>query len=110
MNKYLLVVYGPSADSEEERSAGMAMMADWYRSLGSALVDPGAPFTAAKTVSDDGVGDAVGPNATGYNIVQAESLEAATDLAKLCPLLKHGRKVTVFETLPPHEVGRSATP
>jgi len=100
MNKYLLVVYGPSAENEEERSAGMAMMADWYRSLGSALVDPGAPFTAAKTVSDDGVGDAVGPNATGYNIVQAESLQAATALAKLCPLLKHGRKVTVFETLP----------
>jgi len=99
MNKYLLVVYGPSAENEEERSMGMSLMADWYRSLGSALVDPGAPFTSVKTVSDDGVEDAVGPNATGYNIVQAESLEAATALAKLCPLLKHGRKVTVFETL-----------
>ena len=100
MNKYLLVVYGPPAENEAERSMGMGMMADWYRSLGSALVDPGAPFIAAETVSDDGVGDAVGPHATGYNIVQAESLQAATALAKLCPLLKHGRKVTVFETLP----------
>ena len=99
MNKYLLVVYGPSAENEEERSMGMSLMADWYRSLGSALIDPCAPFTAAKTVSDDGVRDAIGPNATGYNIVQAESLQAATALAKLCPLLKHGRKVTVFETL-----------
>ena len=98
--KYLLVVYGPSADSEEERSMGMGLMAEWYRSLGPALVDPGAPFTAARTVSDDGVADAIGPNATGFNVVQADSMEAAVGLAKLCPLLKHGRQVTVFETLP----------
>jgi hypothetical protein len=100
MKKYLFVVYGPSADSDQDRAAGMALMAEWYRSLGPALIDPGAPFTGAKTVSDDGVGDAIGPNATGYNMVQAESLEAATKLAGLCPLLKHGRNVTVFETLP----------
>jgi hypothetical protein len=100
MKKYLFVVYGPSADSDQDRAAGMALMAEWYRSLGPALIDPGAPFTGAKTVSDDGVGDAIGLNATGYNMVQAESLEAATKLAGLCPLLKHGRNVTVFETLP----------
>jgi len=54
MNKYLFVVYGPSADSEQDRAAGMALMADWYQSLGPALVDPGAPFTGARTVSDEG--------------------------------------------------------
>ena len=100
MKRYLLVVYGPSADTEQDRAAGMALMAEWYRSLGSALVDPGAPFTAARTISDGSVGGAIGPNATGYNMVQAESLEAAVKLAALCPLLKHGRQVTVFETLP----------
>ena len=96
----LFVVYGPSADTEEDRAAGMAMMAEWYRALGSALVDPGAPFTAARTVSDGSVGTAIGPNATGYNMVQADSMEAATKLAAACPLLKHGRQVTVFELLP----------
>ncbi|HYU63909.1 MAG TPA: hypothetical protein VEN12_09015 [Verrucomicrobiae bacterium] len=100
MNKYLFVVYGPSADSESERAAGMALMAEWYRSLGSALVDPGAPFTAARTVSDQGVGDAIGPNATGFNMVQTNSLEEAIALAQMCPLLEHGRQVTVYETLP----------
>lgn len=98
--KYVLVVYGPSADSEEDRAAGMAMMAEWYRSLGPALVDPGAPFTQARTVTANGDGAAIGPNATGFNIIQAESLEAATALARLCPLLQHGRQITVFETLP----------
>jgi hypothetical protein len=100
VKKYLLVVYGPAADNEAERAAGMAMMAEWYQLLGPALVDPGAPFTAAKTVSADAVGPAVGPNATGYNVVQAESMEAATDLAAKCPLLGHGRSINVFETLP----------
>ncbi len=100
MKKYMLVVYGPSADSEQERAGGMVMMAEWYRSLGSALVDPGAPFTGAKTVSGSGIGAAVGPNATGYTMVQAESLDEATSLAAKCPLLAHGRQITVFETLP----------
>lgn len=99
MKKYLFVVYGPSAEDEGERAAGMAEMAGWYQSLGSALLDPGAPFTGAKTVSQNGVENgANGPNASGYNLVQADSLEAATELAKGCPLLKHGRRVTVFET------------
>jgi len=100
MKKYLLVVYGPSADTEKDRAAGMALMAQWYGALGAALVDPGAPFTAARTVSAGGVGEAVGPNATGFNVVQAESLDDAIALAQKCPLLEHGRQVTVFETLP----------
>ena len=100
MKRYLLVVYGPKADSEEERAAGMALMAEWYRALGPALVDPGAPFTAAKSVSGNGVGPALGPNATGFNVVQAGSLEEAEALAAKCPLLQHGRQINVFETLP----------
>ena len=100
MKRYLFIVYGPAADSEQERAMGMALMAEWYRSLGSALVDPGAPFVGARTVSDGGVGTAIGPNATGFNMVQAESMEDAIELAKKCPLLQHGRQVTVFETLP----------
>ena len=100
MKRYLFLVYGPPAETEGDRAAGMALMAEWYRSLGPALVDPGAPFTAARTVTDAGAGDAVGPNATGFNIVQAESLDEAIELAQRCPLLQHGRQVGVFETLP----------
>ena len=36
--KYVLLVYGPMAENEAEREAGMAEMAEWYRALGSALV------------------------------------------------------------------------
>jgi hypothetical protein len=100
MKKYLLVVYGPPAENEAERSMGMALMAEWYRALGPALIDPGAPFIDARTVTDAGAGGAIGPSATGYNVVQADSMESAIELAKKCPLLAHGRQVTVFETLP----------
>ena len=78
---------------------GMRLMAEWYGALGAALVDPGAPFTNSRTVSETGAGAAIGPNATGYNVVQADSMEAAIALAEKCPLLAHGRQVSVFETL-----------
>ena len=100
MSKFLFIVYGPPAESEGERAAGMAAMAEWYKSLGQALVDPGAPFIGASTVSEAGIEDgAIGPNASGYNFVQAASLAAAAELARGCPLLKHGRQITVYEAL-----------
>jgi hypothetical protein len=97
--KYVLLVHGPMAENEAERAAGMAEMAGWYRTLGKALVDPGSPFTGSvTTVSQDGVKDGpIGSQATGYNIVEAPSLDAATKLAKGCPLLKAGRQIVVYE-------------
>ena len=97
--KYVLLVYGPMAENEAERAAGMVEMADWYGRLGPALVDPGSPLTGAvKTVSQNGVKDgAIGSQATGFNIVEAASLSAATEIAKGCPLLKAGRQIVVYE-------------
>lgn len=97
--KYVLLVHGPMAENEAERAAGMAEMAEWYRALGKALVEPGSPFTGAvKTVSQEGVKDGpIASQATGYNIVEAPSLSAATALAKGCPLLKAGRRIVVYE-------------
>ncbi|TME89635.1 MAG: hypothetical protein E6I43_00360 [Chloroflexi bacterium] len=101
--KYVLLVYGPMAENEAERVAGMAEMAAWYRTLGKALVDPGTPFTGGvKTVSRAGVKNApIGSQATGYNIVEAASLDAATQLAEGCPLLKAGREIVVYEAFGP---------
>jgi hypothetical protein len=97
--KYVMLVYGPMAENEAEREAGMAEMANWYRSLGPRLIDPGGPFTGAvNTVSQQGVKDGpIGLQATGYNLIEAKSLFAATELAKGCPLLKAGRQVVVYE-------------
>ena len=75
----------------------------WFEKAGSAVVDSGNPFTpVAKTIASDGkVSDgAVGTMANGYSIIKADSLDAAVKLAKGCPALKSGSKITVYEVFP----------
>ena len=40
----------------------------------------------------------MGPRATGYSIVEAGSIDTATEFAKGCPVLSTGGQVTVYET------------
>jgi hypothetical protein len=40
------------------------------------------------------------PTASGYSILEADSLDRATKLAKGCPVLQGGAEITVFETFP----------
>ena len=97
----MFLYYGQMAENEAERAHGMRLMADWYGRLGSAVVDGGNPFTAARTVGRGGATDAsMGDMPTGYTIVEASDMEAATALAKDCPLVLAGRDITVLETLP----------
>ena len=99
MKNYLVMVYGAPAETEAERSMGMQLMADWYRALGPALVNPGAPFVGVRGVTARGVEEkTIGPNASGYAMIQADSLDGAAELARGCPLLEHGREINVFET------------
>jgi hypothetical protein len=100
MMKYVLMYYGAPAESEDERAIGMRKMAEWYGRLGAAVVDAGNPFTGgAKTVGQGGtVKDGpIGQLPTGYTILQADTLAAATELARGCPLLQSGRQITVLE-------------
>jgi hypothetical protein len=89
--------------TEAERGKVMEAWGAWFGRLGDAVVDPGNPFAQhAKTIgSDGGVHDgAVGTQATGYSIIKADSIKAAVDLAKGCPVLQSGAKITVYETFP----------
>jgi hypothetical protein len=98
--KYVLLYHGEAAENEQQRAAGIEAMAAWYRQLGKALADGGAPFTGAtKTVSSNGTQEgAIGPMPTGYSILEARSLAEATEIAKGCPLLRSGRKAVLYET------------
>jgi hypothetical protein len=40
----------------------------------------------------------VGVVASSYSIIKADSLDAPAALAKSCPVLKGGAKISVFET------------
>lgn len=102
MANYLLVYHGGEgmADDADERQKIMDAWGAWFGSMGDAVVDGGNPVGAAMTVASDGsTAEGGGANpATGYSIIQADSLSAATELAKGCPVLGAGGSIEVAET------------
>ena len=101
MADYLLLYSGGSMpETEAEQAAVMKAWDAWFGQLGEAMKDGGNPFTpAAKTIAADGsVTDGGGQMASGYSIIKADSLDAATDMAKGCPVLQGGASIMVFET------------
>ena len=102
-NFVLLYSGGGMAPTEAEQAAIMQAWGAWFGRLGSAIVDGGNPFTpAAKSIASDGaVSDGpVGTMATGYSILKADSLEAAVEMARSCPVLQGGGQITVYEIFP----------
>ncbi len=101
MARYVLVYTGGGmAATEAEQQAVMAAWGTWMGGLGPALVDGGNPFGPSASVASDGaVGDHGPSRLTGYSILEADGLAAATDLAKGCPILSAGGAVEVYETL-----------
>jgi len=86
---------------EAEQAAVVQAWGASYTGLGSALVDGGNPFTpVAKSISSDGTvrEGPVGTPASGYTIIKADSLDAAVEMAKGCPVLQGGSQVSVYET------------
>lgn len=102
MAKYVLVFHGGGApETEEEGAAVMAAWGAWMESLGSALADPGNAFGNSTTISSDGATSAGGGAnpATGYTVLEADSLDSAVTLAKGCPILGAGGSIEVAETI-----------
>jgi hypothetical protein len=100
MTKYLLAYSGGATpETEAEQQAVMAAWTGWFGEIGSAIVDPGNPFGPSKSVGSGGaVGDGGRSGLTGYSLVNADSLDAAAELAKGCPVLTNGGAVEVYET------------
>lgn len=102
MDKYVFAYSGGrgvSAD-EAERKAQYARWEEWFGTLGSAIVDGGAATGAARTVAAGGsVTDGGSRGLSGYSVVSAESLDAAVELAKGCPVLEVGGDVDVYEAI-----------
>jgi len=96
-NFVLLYTGGSMPESEAEQAAVMQAWTAWLGGLGSALVDGGNPFTSqAKSIASNGkVSDGpVGTMATGYSILKADSLGAASS----------GSFVTIWSTMTPQTV------
>jgi hypothetical protein len=100
-NYVLLFTGGSMPETKAEQDKVLQEWGAWFGKLGSALVDGGKPFTPnAKKVEAGGkVSDgAIGTPATGYTIIKADSLNAAAEVAKGCPIFLGGGKLTVYET------------
>jgi hypothetical protein len=96
----LLYSGGQMPETDEDRATVMKAWDVWMHQLGPGLKDGGNPFTpgAAKTITADGaVRDGAG-SASGYSILTADSLDAATEMAKGCPVLQGGAQIEVYET------------
>ena len=108
MAKYMVIYsggMGMQADPEDQQKI-MADWNAWYGKMGSAIVDGGAPFAASKHLTGSGIQD--GPlgdtPATGYTLIEADSLDAAAAACEDHPHLTHGGQVqvyTCFEMSPP---------
>ena len=103
MANYLVLYTGGSgmAAAPEEQQRIMDEWGAWYGKLGPAIVDGGAPFGDSRNVTDSGVGG--GPlgdtPATGYTIIEADSLDAAAAACADHPHISHGGQVQVFDLI-----------
>lgn len=103
MAKFLLVYSGgnPPATREEGEKIMAAWMA-WFGRLGPAVADGGMPTAhPARAISPQGqVSEVNDWLVTGYSILEAGSLDEATQFAKGCPHLESGGTVRVYELTP----------
>jgi hypothetical protein len=101
MANYVLVYKGGGmAGTPAEQEAIMAEWGQWFGSLGQDLVDGGNPFSGQSTaISSDGKTGPATAGLSGYTIIKADSLDAAAQKAKGCPVLKSGASIEVYETI-----------
>ena len=104
MAQYVITYLGgmgtnPPSDPEVGK-AHQAKYMQWIGSLGDAAVSPMNPFKSTNTISTDGTvtkGSSIGMS--GYTIIQAESMEAALEIAKACPFLEVDGTLEVSELM-----------
>ncbi len=99
MANYVLIYHGGKMpESQEEGAAVMQAWNDWFAAIGEAVVDGGNPASKTRRIAPDGsvTDDANGPS--GYSVLKADSLDAAVELAKGCPVLQGGSSIQVVET------------
>ena len=104
MAKFAVIYSGGMgmAAAPEEQQKIMEEWGAWYGKMGAAVTDGGNPFGASKSISGAGAAAADGPGAvpaTGYTIIEAESLDAAAAACADHPHLNHEGQVSVFEAI-----------
>ena len=102
MAKYLFVYHGGKKLSDpQDIKKTMDAWAQWFGSMGAAVIDGGNPVGKSSTVRSDGsvVHDGGANPASGYSLIEAPTLEEALKKAKGCPLLPRGGSVEVAQAM-----------
>ena len=89
MAQYVIVYLGgDKPSSPEEGKAHFAKYMEWIQGLGDAAVSPMNPLKGTTTIAPDGsASEGAGSTMSGYTIVEAESMDAALEMARACPFL-----------------------
>ena len=92
MKRFMLLHYGFEKPTPEIMEA----WGKWFQMVGDKTTDQGGFHGGAREISHDGSTDLpMGPDSiTGYNIINAESLEEAEAIAKENPFIK---SIRVYE-------------
>jgi hypothetical protein len=94
MSKFVFLYYGQSEPTDDV----MAAWHEWFTSIGEKIVDSGNPFGPGREVTGGNGADITGAMApaTGYSIVNADSLDEAEKLLVGCP----SATTRVYEAMP----------
>ena len=98
MTKYVFIYHAPMTPAEatpptpEQMEAVMAEWNAWAGQVGDGLVDFGTPLAGGVRVTADGTSPST-REVAGYSIIEADDLDAALELAKNHPHLKHAGRL-----------------
>jgi hypothetical protein len=106
MAKFIYLYNGPATPPEQmspqQAKKEMQAWGAWMEKIGKAMVDMGQPMAQSAAVVDDG-SSRQPTQLNGYSIVEADSLEAAKDMAEGHPFLSEGKgrfSVDIYELMP----------
>ncbi|WP_108879821.1 YciI family protein [Anderseniella sp. Alg231-50] len=100
MPQFIFAYHGGKMPEDPYEGAKlMARWEAWMAGLGKAVVNPGHPVGKSSTVTSSGVTDDGGSNPlSGFSLVEADSMDAAIEMARGCPHIEHG-SIEIAETM-----------
>lgn len=101
MAQYIMTYLGgDQPSSPEEGRQHFEKYKAWLVSLGDSAISPANPLKDTRTVNSDGTVTTGGTTSmSGYTVIEADSMEAALEIAKACPFLDIGGSLEVSELM-----------
>ena len=101
MPQYCLTYLGgDQPSSPEEGQRHFAKYMEWLTALGDAAISPANPLKDTHTLGPDGSVTSGGQTGmSGFTIVEADSMDAALEMARSCPFLEINGTLEVSEMI-----------